>query len=223
MIPESAHIKPETRSRRGSPALPACPAREILIEERRFDAAVATLLSFSLAQKTTDGISLKSEVKEQVRRSAIDGGVYQSYIGSAICIVSEALPSDIFHVSALQVHRQYLSYVLSCHELARKNSVLTLELATLLSKATEYLTYFCPYNIAQDLAQTALSISLDLLEENTCEATQSMVQLAHFHYCCLYYKESEALLLRAKNIRMAIFGRVHKYVVEVNVHLVMLY
>ena len=50
-----------------------------------------------------------------------------------------------------------------------------------------------------------------------------MVQVGHFHYCWLYYKQSEALLLRAKNIRMALFGRVHKYVIEVNAHLVILY
>jgi hypothetical protein len=171
-----------------------------------------------------DSLKLIPQILQfQVRQIAIDGGVYRNYIGLAICIVSEALPSNLFTLSTLTLHRQYLPHVLSCHHLAKKYSIRSLELATLLSKASEYLTYFCPYNIAQDVAQTALSIRLELLGENTYEATKSMVQLADFHSCWLYYKESETLLLRAKSSRMAIFGRAHKYIVEVNVHLALLY
>jgi len=208
--------------RDGSTALPNGLLRQTLTDPTRFDAAIASLISFSLVQKTSDGISIKSTIQEEVRRTVSERGPFAKVLNSALCVLSESLPSDVFSVSKIKLHQRYQPHFLTCYNLAKK-SVRNLELATLISKALTYMNERCTYDLVYELAQTALSIRRDYLGEKTYETTNSIIQLASFYYGWLYYKEAEILLLRAKALRMVLFGRVHKYVVETNVYLVNLY
>jgi tetratricopeptide (TPR) repeat protein len=129
----------------------------------------------------------------------------------------------VFSVSTIKLHERYQPHFLTCYNLAKKSAIRSLELATIISKALTYMRERCTYDLIYELAQTAMSIRREYLGEKTYETTKSMIQLAQFYYQWLYYKEAETLLLRAKAVRMALFGRVDKYVVETNVHLVGLY
>jgi tetratricopeptide (TPR) repeat protein len=145
------------------------------------------------------------------------------YIDFAIRIVGETLPCDMFDITSCQLHRRYQPHVLHCHELAEKYSIRTVSLAALLSKALNYMAERIPYHVSRRTAETALSIRSELLGEKTFETTQSMVQLSGLLQSWFYYGESEAMFLRAKAIRLAMFGVSHKYTLEVNVYLVALY
>jgi hypothetical protein len=209
--------------RDGSTSLPNGLLRQTLTNPTRFDAAIASLISFSLVQKTSDGISIKSTIQEEVQRTVSERGPFEKVLKSAMCVLGEALPSDVFSVSKIKLHQRYQPHFLTCYSLAKKSTIRSLELATLISKALTYMYERCIYDFVYELAQTALSIRRDYLGEKTYETTKSMIQLAGFYQGWLYYKKAETLLLRAKALRMVLFGRVHKYVVETNVHLVDLY
>ena len=117
---------------------------------------------------------------------------------SAMCVLGEALSSDVFSVSKIKLHQRYQPHFLTCYSLAKKSAIRSLELATLISKALTYMYERCTYDFVYELAQTALSIRRDYLGEKTYETTKSMIQLAEFYQGWLYYKKAETLLPQGK-------------------------
>lgn len=186
------------------------------------EAAISSLLAFPQVERTDEGISLKPAVKEDTRR-ALDTTQIMEYLGHAITIVNASLPQDVYNMSSWQLSRRYHRHVFTAYSLALKYSIRSLKLAEMVANEFPYLTECLSYPTFRAMGALALLIRREQLGNDTFETTESMLQLGKHLVSWLYYREGEKLLLPAKEIRTALFGRYHKYTIEANLSLAELY
>ena len=172
-----------------------------------FDQALKALFSYSLIQRNrSERLLSVHRLVQAVLYDAMTEPEHES-VGHASCRSSQYHLSKVSHEVREQCER-LLPHVIICTT-ALASPKLSLELASLLYKAADYLVERAQYNQAEILYQQTLSIREQVLGSEHLDVAQSLHGLAILYWWQNRLEEAEPLLQRILLIREQRLGPEH--------------
>ncbi len=180
----------------------------IAIDRLKIDAAIETLLRYSLIRRNSEEKTFSiHRLVQAVLKDGMDKNLQSIWAERAIHAVNQAFP-DV-EVSAWYQCQRCLPHAQVCAIHIETYGLAFPEVAHLLNKAAMYLTAHAQYTQAETLLQKALKMREQILEPTHPDTALTLNHLGALYLTQGKYQQSEPLLLQSLSLREQTLGLEH--------------
>ncbi len=178
------------------------PLKALALDPLALDAALATLLGFSLVHGRTDTTLLRiHRIVQAVLRDSLSADQQRYWVTMAVRLVNRVFPGSGF--PAWPLYQRYLAQAQCCVTFITEFQLVDLAAAQLAQRLGEY----CSKRALYDEARSYLTLAIDLYERisglESLDIARALVSQGFLFYKLGDYTQSEMLYLRA----LAIYGQ----------------
>jgi nucleoside phosphorylase/tetratricopeptide (TPR) repeat protein len=175
-------------------------------DEFKLDEMIEVLLKFSLIKRQRDDQTLNiHRLVQAVLKDTMKKQTQRRWAEHVVQGVNSVFP-DAHNISLWELYMFCIPQVQACCTLVEHYALVSREAITLLNTAVSFLLHQSMYDLAEQLAQKALTMSRQVLEDVRLETATCLENLALIYQDQNKHEQAELLLQQALEIRSQVQG-----------------